>query len=163
MFQILSSKRYGFVPAQNGPGGAATPIGDGSRSDLDRASGFSRGRLMTGYPIRTVAFTPREPNARERHFQQAMALAEQARHWFDGAGRQWRATLPAGAQVAVATESLLVTARLMSVIACHLEPARSAPFEATPPLPVDHPLHGTKGGEIAEASRALVNAFNALA
>jgi hypothetical protein len=162
MFQILSSKRYGFVPAQDGPGGAATPIGDGNIIDLDRANGFSRGRLMTGYPIGIVAFTPREPSARERHFQQAMALAEQARHWFDGAGRHWRATLPAAAQVAVATESLLITARLMSVIASHLEPARAGPFDAPPPLPVDHPLHGTKGGEIAEASRALVNAFNAL-
>jgi len=102
---------------------------------------------------------------RDRLYAQAVALADQARLWFDGPGRGWRGTLNGAEQAAVATESLAITARLMALIAWALHPDNEVaaghpfPMDTQPPLPPNHPLQGTPGGRITEASRALVNDF----
>ncbi len=105
----------------------------------------------------TLAFTPRQPSQREQRRQRAVVLADQARLWFEGPGREWRAGLSPAAQVAVATESLATTARLMALVAwCDGAGDVAFPQDGCAPLPTEHPLQGTRGGLIADASRALL-------
>ena len=118
-------------------------------------------------------------------YSEAVALADQARGWFDGAGQHWRQQLPPDAQALVATEGLEVTSRLMAVMSWLLDPAHGhdglahghdgsadghegpamRPFLAEtgadrPLLPV---LAGTPSGDIALASRQLAARVAALA
>ncbi|GGD98509.1 hypothetical protein GCM10011529_00660 [Polymorphobacter glacialis] len=102
-------------------------------------------------------------------YRRAVDIARHARHWFDGPGLEWRATLPVADQAAVATESLRTTARMMAVIAWAVDPRHDkAPGAALPrftssaftqggSLPGTSPLLGTPGGDIAIASRQLVD------
>lgn len=107
----------------------------------------------------------------DRLYSEAVALADEARGWFDGAGQHWRRQLPPASQALVATESLEVTSRLMAVMSWLLDPAHGhaglavRPFIADtgidrPLLPV---LAGTPGGDIALASRQLAARVGALA
>ena len=50
-------------------------------------------------------------------YTEAMLLADEARTYFDGAGRGDRDTLPATARVGFACESLKVTTRIMHIVA----------------------------------------------
>ena len=104
-----------------------------------------------------------------RLYRRAVDIARHARHWFDGPGLEWRATLPVADQAAVAAESLRTTARLMAVIAWAVDPRHdktpgaalprfaSASFADGGSLPSSSPLLGTPGGDIAIASRQLVD------
>jgi hypothetical protein len=113
----------------------------------------------------------RQPTALDALYREAIALADQARGWFDGPGIAWRAALPVAARTAVAVESLAITARLMAVIAWLLDPAHSGgvavqPFHAPRndrALPPASPLIGTPGGDIARQSHDLVARVLALA
>lgn len=63
------------------------------------------------------------PNARvtarlvESLYTEAMVLADEARHYFDDAGRDERSILPPTARVGFACESLKVTTRIMHIVA----------------------------------------------
>ncbi len=92
-------------------------------------------------------------------YDEAVGLADAARGWFDGPGRSLIAALPPAQRVKGMTESLAIAARLMAAISHMLHPDPSAnrfnpPHE--PPMAEDHPLSGTTGGQIALASRHLV-------
>lgn len=50
-------------------------------------------------------------------YTEAMVLADEARHYFDDAGRDERATLEPFARVGFACESLKVTTRIMHIVA----------------------------------------------
>jgi hypothetical protein len=155
MFQILSYKRNGSVSAQSGPEGAAVPNGNDDTPHLETPGAVSSPAIAASRALPGLAFTPRQLSPRQRQHQQALRLAHQARLWFAGPGLRWRATLPPAAQLAVATESLAVTARLIALIARLQHPDSDTSVDC-PPLPPGHPLHGSMGGQIAEASRALV-------
>lgn len=94
--------------------------------------------------------------------RQAIALADAARGWFDGPGSAFIATLPPLQRMQASTERLAITARLMAAIAWLLNPrqdqAAAPPFNPLedPPFRPGHCLENTPGGEIAIASRALV-------
>lgn len=102
-------------------------------------------------------------------YRDAVRLAEDARSWFDGPGRPWRAALPPAARAAVATQSLAITARLMAVIAWSLDPAHTDPAAAPPPWP--HTGFAGIAGlpapspplQLAEATRRLSDRVAALA
>ena len=98
-------------------------------------------------------------------YRDALRLADQARGWFDGAGRTRRNSLDPAAQASVATESLRVTARLAAAMAWLVDGGRGAPpvwlGDPAPPLPAA--LAGTPGAAIAEGSRALAAGLAALA
>lgn len=93
-----------------------------------------------------------------------IAAAEASRHWFDGPGIAWRATLPPPAAAAAAIEGLAVTSRLLSLMNWLLHPAHDGQPQQLqplsdplpPPLPPGHPLLGTPGGDVALASRSLL-------
>ena len=95
-------------------------------------------------------------------YRDAVALADQARGWFDGPGVAWRATLDLADQARVATESLATTTRLLAIITWALDPRhmiRSAPLLpfvwSDADVPVVAPLIGRPGGDIASAARRL--------
>lgn len=102
------------------------------------------------------------PSRLDPHYQQAVSLADAARGWFDGPGRTWLAQQSPTVQVQALTESVATTARLMAAISWMLHPAHDvAPGPAfhppdDPPMPPHHPLTGTLGGDIATASRHLI-------
>jgi len=103
-------------------------------------------------------------------FRDVLAAGEAARGWFDGPGLAWRTTLPADAALAVGTESLAITARLLAVMNWLLQPGHQGQpqsllplvWDETPPLPDDHPLAGTPGHGIAAASRQILARAQAL-
>lgn len=103
-------------------------------------------------------------------FRDCLAIGEAARGWFDGPAIAFRATLPPDPALAVATESLGITARLLAVMNWLLhadhqgQPVVLRPFASDDPvpLPADHPLTGTPGHAIAVASRQLLARVQAL-
>ncbi len=94
-------------------------------------------------------------------YREAVAIADQARGWFDGPGAAWRATLDIADQAQVATESLAITAQLMAIIAWVLDPRHTAAPETAPLFAcemissVPKALAGQPGGAIAAAARRL--------
>ena len=67
--------------------------------------------------LRALSDSPFQSKLIDGLYVEAMTLAEAARGYFDGIGRQERDTLPPIARVAFSCESLKVTTRLMHVIA----------------------------------------------
>ncbi|GGI88738.1 hypothetical protein GCM10007973_26380 [Polymorphobacter multimanifer] len=110
-----------------------------------------------------------DPARLDALYREAVMLADSARGWFDGPGKPWAAAQPVAARARIATESLAITARLMRVIAWALHPGHAsdtAPLlrdTTEPPFPPDHPLAGTPGELIAQASRRLDIALKDLA
>ncbi len=110
-----------------------------------------------------------DPARLDALYREAVMLADAARGWFDGPGKPWAAAQPPAARARIAAESLAITARLMRAIAWTLHPGHAR--GTTPPLrdtgepgfPPDHPLAGTPGERIAQASRRLDNALKELA
>ena len=105
----------------------------------------------------------------EALYRESVALAEQAREWFDGPGLAWRATLDIADQALVATESLATTARLLAIIAWALDPRHVTDPESPLPFvradvdsPVALPLQGQRGGAIAATARRLTSRAAAL-
>ena len=98
-------------------------------------------------------------------YREALLLADQARGWFDGAGRARREGLAAEAEAAFATESLRITARLAAAMAWLVDGGKGVPLALLGELPGPLPdaLAGTPGGQIALASRALAARVAALA
>ncbi len=111
-------------------------------------------------------------------FDEAVALAERARGYFEGPARSWRAGLTIDDQARVAIESLAVTARLMAAMAWLLSrehagngrPGAAAPlqlrhfsYDIEPPLVPRPPFLGTPLVAIAQHSRDLVMRVLALA
>lgn len=101
-------------------------------------------------------------------YADAVVLADQARAWFDGPGKAWRASLSADAAAAVAVETLAVTARMLAAVSWLLHPAHGEgdpppPFRADAGGRVPAVMQGNEGGRIAADSRALVARLHALA
>lgn len=102
-------------------------------------------------------------------YADAVALADRARSWFDGAGKAWRGSLPVEAQAQVAVETLVVTARLLAAVSWLLDPAHQDDDRSPPPFRADVGgaipvvLDDTEGGRIAADTRALVARLNAIA
>lgn len=68
-------------------------------------------------PDRTVAKSRITPRLIDSLYTEAMLLADEARHYFDEAGRDERAGLEPFAKVGFACESLKVTTRIMHIVA----------------------------------------------
>ncbi len=94
-----------------------------------------------------------------------LLLGDQARGWFDGAGRARRNSLSPEMQAAVATESLRITARLAAAMVWLLDVRRgAAPATVCEPAgPIPEALSGTPGGAIAAGSRRIAERLVALA
>ncbi len=91
---------------------------------------------------------------------EAVALANRARAWFDGPGRDWRNGLSYDDAASVAIETLAITARLLAIITWSLDRANhhadtATAFRSAPGLPLPPVLAGTPGGYIAAQSRSL--------
>ncbi len=100
-------------------------------------------------------------------YAEVVALADQARSWFDGAGVAWRQQLPIDDQAAVAVETLATTTRLLAMVAWVLDPARQGendrvPFRVDTGGAVPAAMSGTPGGEIATRARILAARLVAL-
>lgn len=100
-------------------------------------------------------------------YAEVVALADQARGWFDGPGVEWRQQLPVADQAAVAVETLATTTRLLAMVAWVLDPARQdeqdrAPFLVDTGGTVPAAMSGTPGGEIATRARMLAARLAAL-
>lgn len=170
-------KRFATWSPPIGPGRAAIPFGKGDMSNLGSLASEFKGRgfhptaarAMTVVMKNQAVVTDQPAGALEALYDQAVALAAQARGWFDGPGVEWRAGLPIDAQPLVAIESLAITARLMSVMSWLLDPghagdgpARAFVAIAEADLPASSPLAGTTGEAIAQQSRQLVEKAVAL-
>lgn len=94
--------------------------------------------------------------------QDAIAIADAARSWFEGPGAALLVSLSPAKRLQAGTERLATTARLMAAIAWLLHPAQGTaamPLVNPPPDPPmgrSHPFENTPGGQIVAASKALV-------
>ena len=133
---------------------AATADDLGTRQRLSRALARP-GTTCDGQ--RMKAEMSHDPATIEAWYRETLRLADQARGWFDGAGRRHRAGLPLATQAEVAMESLRITARLAAAMAWLVDGGRGDPpsllGEIPPPLP--DALAHTPGGAVAVASRRL--------
>lgn len=76
--------------------------------------GIESGTSSTAYGASEARITPRLVDAL---YTEAMLLADEARTYFDGKGREDRDTLEPAARVGFACESLKVTTRIMHIVA----------------------------------------------
>ncbi len=159
-------KRIAIVSPPKGPGNISAPIGNADAAKMALARGLSSGGFLPlaqrGPSMQQRLMQTEHRRAVETLYREAVALADQARGWFDGPGAAWRASLDIADQALVATESLATTARLLAIIAWALDPRQVSDPERPPPFvrvdatsPVALPLQGQRGGAIAATARHL--------
>lgn len=159
-------KRIAALSPPKGPGNIGAPIGNADVAKMALAGGLSSGGVQPlaqrAPSVQKLFMQTEHRRAVETLYRESVALADQARGWFDGPGAAWRATLDIADQALVATESLATTARLLAIIAWALDPRHvSDPERLLPFVRADTeslvalPLQGQRGGAIAANARHL--------